>query len=197
MKISWIISSTVFVLENSKAEKMKNIALVGFMGTGKTTIAELLASKLHGIYVDLDEKIEAKEGMVIVDIFLHKGESYFRKVEKDIVAEIASGTGLIIACGGGVVLDEENIKNLKKNGFIIGLEATPEVILNRTKNYMHRPLLNIADPKSKIKDLLEKRKLYYAKADYSIDTSELSTQEVIVQILNWVEGQMSNESGTK
>ncbi|MCK4993677.1 MAG: shikimate kinase [Candidatus Omnitrophica bacterium] len=167
---------------------MKNIALVGFMGTGKTTIAVLLASKLHASYVDLDEKIEEKEGMRIVDIFSHKGEAYFRKAEKDIVAEITLQEGKIIACGGGVVLDEDNIKNLKKNGVIICLEATPEVILKRTENYKHRPLLNVDDPKSKIEDMLEKRKSYYAKADYSIDTSKLSAQQVADEILSWIEG---------
>ena len=167
---------------------MKNIALVGFMGTGKSTIAALLARKLQTGYVDLDEKIEEKEGMKIRDIFSQKGESHFRKVEKEVVAEMSLNEGQIIACGGGVVLDEENVKNLKKSGFMICLEATPEVILKRTKNYKCRPLLNVADPKSKIDELLKKRRPYYAKADYSVDTSGLSTQEVIAEILGWLEG---------
>ncbi len=167
---------------------MKNIALVGFMGTGKSTIAALLAKKLQAGYVDLDEKIEEKEGMKIVDIFSQKGESYFRKVEKDIVAEISLNEGKIIACGGGVVLNEENVKNIKKSGFMICLEAAPEVILKRTENYKHRPLLNVDDPESKIKELLKKRKPYYSKADYTVDTSRLSAQEVVAEILGWLEG---------
>ncbi len=167
---------------------MKNIALVGFMGTGKSTIAALLAKKLQLGYVDLDGKIEEKEGMRIVDIFSQKGEPYFRKVEKDIVAEISLNEGKIIACGGGVVLDEENVKNLKKSGFMICLEAAPEVILKRTKNYKYRPLLNVADPKLKIDELLKKRKPYYAKADYTVDTSGLNTREVAALILSWLEG---------
>ncbi|MFH1092643.1 MAG: shikimate kinase [Candidatus Omnitrophota bacterium] len=167
---------------------MKNIALVGFMGTGKSTIAALLAKELQAEYIDLDGKIEEKEGMDIVDIFSQKGELYFRKVEKDIVAKISRDEDKIIACGGGVVLDEENVETIKKNGFMICLEATPEVILKRTKNYKHRPLLNVADPKSKIDELLKKRKPYYAKADYTLDTSGLSTHEVVAQILIWLEG---------
>ena len=172
---------------------MKNIALVGFMGTGKTTIAALLARELHAAYVDIDKMIEEKEGMMIVDIFSRKGEGYFRKVEKDIVAQITSHNGKIIACGGGVVLDEENVHNLKRNGVMICLEATAEVILRRTKNYEHRPLLNVDDPRLKIEDMLEERRPYYAKADYSIDTSGLSTAEVVGKILSWIEGQAPNE----
>ena len=163
---------------------MKNIAIVGFMGTGKTTIAKLLANKLKRPYVDLDDQIETKEGMLILDIFSQKGEAYFRKAEKAVVSQISSGNNFVIACGGGVVLDEDNIKNLKKNGFIICLEATPEVILSRTKDYKHRPLLNVDDPSLKITELLEKRRSCYAKADYSLDTSDLSVQEVVAHILS-------------
>lgn len=167
---------------------MKNIALVGFMGTGKSTIAALLAKILKVSYVDIDKRIEKKEGMSITDIFSQKGEPYFRKVEKKIVAEISLGSDQIIACGGGVVLDGENVKNLKKDGFMICLEATPEVIINRTKNYKHRPLLNVDDPKLKIDELLKKRRPYYAKADHTVDTSGLSEQEVAIEILSWLEG---------
>ena len=167
---------------------MKNIALVGFMGTGKSTIAALLAKELQVNYVDVDERIEEKEGMSIADIFSQKGESYFRKAEKDVVAEISLDANQVIACGGGVVLDGENVKNLKKNGFIICLEARPDVILNRTENYKHRPLLNVEDPKIKIAELLKKRRPYYANSDYSVDTSELSIQEVAIEILNWLKG---------
>ncbi|MCG2711122.1 MAG: shikimate kinase [Candidatus Omnitrophica bacterium] len=167
---------------------MKNIALVGFMGTGKSTIAALLSKKLQVGYVDLDRKIEEKEGMRIVDIFSQKGEPYFRKVEKDIVAKIFRRENKIIACGGGVVLDDENVESIKKSGFMICLEATPEVILKRTKSYKHRPLLNVGDPELKIYELLKKRKPYYAKADYTVDTSGLSTHEVVSVILSWLEG---------
>lgn len=166
---------------------MKNIALVGFMGTGKSTIGRLLSEKLQAAFVDIDEVIEEKEGMKIADIFLQIGEDYFRKVEKNIVMETFRVRGRVIACGGGVVLDDENVRAIRKNGFMIALEASPEVILMRTAKYKHRPLLNVPDPKSKINELLIKRKPFYAKSDWTIDTSRLREQEVVEAILNWLE----------
>jgi shikimate kinase len=167
---------------------MKNIALVGFMGTGKTTVARLLAQQLGAVYVDLDERIEKKTGMAIVDIFREKGEPYFRAIEKEIVAGAAAEQGLVIACGGGVVLDEANIHALKKNGVVVCLEARPDIILERTKSYVHRPLLNVPDPEMKITELLIRRKPFYAKADFSIDTSLLSVEEVAAIVARWVKG---------
>ncbi len=164
----------------------KNIALVGFMGTGKTTIARRLAVELKADYIDLDDLIEDKEGMKIVEIFKLKGEAYFRKVEKEIVSNISSQAGKVIACGGGVVLDEENVKNLKNNGLLICLRAKADVILERTKNYRHRPLLNAADKKAKVEELLHRREPFYARADFSLDTSCLSEEEVVDKILAWI-----------
>jgi len=89
---------------------------------------------------------------------------------------------VVIAAGGGVVLDNENIENLKANGVIICLNATPEDILERTKSYTHRPLLNVPDPLGKIRELLEKRAPYYKKADYEIDTSGKTLDEVLKEI---------------
>jgi len=169
---------------------VKNIAIVGFMGTGKTTIARLLAERLDGDYVDIDELIEEKEKMKITEIFEAKGEPYFRRVEKNIVGEVSRESGKIIACGGGVVLDEENIRNLKNNGVIVCLQARPEIILKRTKDYKHRPLLNVKDPRAKINELLEKRGPFYARADFLLDTSDLKEEEVLGKIINWVKGKV-------
>ena len=168
----------------------KNIALVGFMGTGKTTIARLLANQLNVECVDLDMLIEEKEGMPIVDIFKNKGEPYFRKIEKDIVFEASSSRGKVIACGGGVVLDKENVGKLKNNGLKICLTARPEIILTRTKSYSHRPLLNVDDAKVKIKELLKTRQPYYAQADYTLDTSDLDIEGVVKNIRDWIENKV-------
>lgn len=165
---------------------MKNIALVGFMGTGKTTIACMLAEKFHAEYIDIDDLIEANQKMSIVEIFAKKGEPFFRKLEKEAVAEVSAKQGRIIACGGGVVLDADNIVNLKRNGILICLQAKPEVIIERTQNYAHRPLLNVANPKEKIKQLLSIREVYYAKADYTVDTSSLNKIQVIDKISAWL-----------
>jgi len=161
----------------------RNIALVGFMGSGKTAVGKQLAKKCNLEFVDLDDLIEEKEGMKITQIFKDKGEPYFRKVEKEITVKTAKEKGLVIACGGGVVLDKENVSALKENGIVIYLKASLEVILERTKKYSHRPLLNVDNPKKKIEGLLEYRKSYYEQADHIIDTSNLNIDEVVNKIL--------------
>jgi len=161
---------------------MKNIVLVGFMGTGKTTVARAVAKKLKMRYVSTDELIEKSENLSISDIFSEKGERHFREVEKIAVKEASGMQNAVIDAGGGVVMDPENIARLKKKGVIVCLTAAPEVILDRTKKYTHRPLLNVDDPLAKIKELIEKRKPFYARADYSIDTSMLPREEVVREI---------------
>jgi len=161
---------------------MKNIALVGFMGTGKTAVAKRLARKLKMRYVSTDDLIEAREKRLIKDIFAKAGEPYFRKVEKEVVKEAASADNSIIAAGGGVVLDNENMENLKQGCTVICLNATAEDILKRTESYAHRPILNVPDPLAKIKELLEKRAPYYKKADYQVDTSNKNLNAVVEEI---------------
>jgi len=160
-----------------------NIVLVGFMGTGKTVVGKRLAQRLNMEYVDVDELIEQQEGKKISDIFAEDGEPYFRKVEKKITRQVSGFENAVIATGGGVVLDEENIRNLKTKGVLICLSAQPEVILERTKSSVRRPLLNVADPEEKIAALLNKRAPLYAKADYTIDTSCLSIEEVVEKVI--------------
>ncbi len=163
---------------------MKNIVLVGFMGTGKTVVGKRVARKLKMKYVSTDDIIEAKEKRTITDIFAKDKEPYFRKVEKEAVKYASSMDNVVIAAGGGVVIDNENVENLKKNGVLICLNATPEEILERTKNYAHRPLLNIPDPLGKIKELLQKRTPYYKRADYQVDTSGKSLDEIVSEIVS-------------
>lgn len=165
---------------------MNNVYLVGFMGTGKTVVGKLLAQELNRKFLDLDDLIANKEKKPITDIFEEKGETYFRKVEKEIVKEISSQNNLVIACGGGVVIDKDNMDNLKKSGLVICLSASPEVILERTKKFEHRPLLNVEDQKEKIKELLTKRELFYKQAHYLINTSKLTLEEVLGQILKLI-----------
>ena len=163
-----------------------NIVIIGFMGTGKTVVAKALAKELKKDYVSMDNVIEKKEGKSISDIFAQKGEPYFRNVEKEVAKELSEKDGLIIDAGGGVVLNEENIKNLKNNGKIICLTATIDVIFERTKRHTHRPLLNVEDPKKKIKELFDFRTPYYKKADHEIDTSKKSIREIVKEIVEVV-----------
>lgn len=164
----------------------KNIVLVGFMGTGKTAVAKTLAQRFKMRYISTDEFIEKREKRSIADIFAKDGEEYFRQVEKGVAGEVSSLEGVVIDAGGGIVIKEENLKNLKKNGTIICLTATVDVILERTKGKSHRPLLNTDDQKKKIEELLARRAPYYAKADFTIDTSSLSVEDVAKKIEDMV-----------
>lgn len=148
------------------------------MGTGKTSVAKILSARLGMKYVSTDDMIEKKEGISIREIFLEKGESYFREIEKDVIKAVSLEENAVIDAGGGVVIDADNVKNLKKSGIVICLWAEPEIILQRTKRYAERPLLNVADPLGKIKELLEYRKPFYERADYHINTSGMSAEEV-------------------
>lgn len=165
---------------------MKNITIVGFMGTGKTIVAKKLAEKLCREFLELDAIIEKREGMSVKEIFEKKGESYFRKTEKEVVKEISQKEGLVISAGGGAIIDEENFKNLKRNSIIICLEASPDTILERTKGNVCRPLLNVPDPKKKIEDLLQERAPYYKKADHSVNTDNLTVEQVVEKILQLI-----------
>lgn len=165
---------------------MKNIVLVGFMGTGKSVVGKKLAEKLNQSFIELDEEIEKREGESIKEIFENKGEAYFRKLEKKIVTATSEKESVVISAGGGAVVDEENFNNLKKNGIIICLQASPEMILNRTKGKKCRPLLNVGDPKKRIEELLEKRMPYYKKADFCIDTDKLSVEELVDKIVDLI-----------
>lgn len=153
------------------------------MGAGKTAVGKTLARLLKSKFIDLDEKIEEREGIPISEIFAKKGEPYFRKAEKEIIKEISSYEGLVTATGGGAVIDKENVINLKSNGILFYLDASPTKILERTKGHTHRPLLNVSDPKEKISELLAKRAEFYAQADHRIDTNNLSVDEVAKKII--------------
>jgi len=165
---------------------MKNIILVGFMGTGKTAVGRVLAKRLGLRFVDMDDIIEEREGMKISEIFDKKGEGYFRHAESKVARDIALQSGLVVAAGGGAVIDEENVRNLKSNGIMFCLVATPETIFDRTKGHSHRPLLNVSDPKEKIAELMTKRAEYYARADYRVDTGNLSVDGVAERIMELI-----------
>ncbi len=162
---------------------MKNIVLTGFMGTGKTTISKILSKMLGMPLIDIDEEIEKYQGMTINEIFARFGEPYFRDIESMIIKRISEMRGIIISTGGGSVLREENIRNLKSNGIIFCLTATPDTIFKRTKHHDDRPLLRVPDPMARIKELLEYRMPFYEKADFLIPTDNLTPEEVVEEII--------------
>ncbi|MDD3375410.1 MAG: shikimate kinase [Candidatus Omnitrophica bacterium] len=170
----------------------KNIALVGFMGSGKSTVAKLLAEKSGRKLVSTDELIIDRERMEITDIFSIKGEKYFRNVEEDVVFEVSRGEGLVIDCGGGVVLREQNINNLRYNGTIVYLKTSSQAIYRRIKDQSHRPLLNVENPKVKIAELLIERASFYEKADLTVDTDGKSVEKVVEEIIKAISHESSN-----
>jgi shikimate kinase len=162
---------------------MPNIVLVGFMGTGKTTVATAVANRLKMRYVSIDDLIEKKEKRTINEIFQKSGEDYFRDVESSVIRDVSCMEGLVIDTGGGAVLRDENMAYLKSGGIVVCLSADEETVMARTKKYKHRPLLNVEDPKRRIRDLLAKRSPFYAKADHTIDTGKFSAQQVVEKIV--------------
>ena len=165
---------------------MNNIYLVGFMGTGKSSVGKELAKKKKWRFLDLDELIELREKRTIADIFAKDGEPYFRRIEKQVLREVAKEKKFVVACGGGIVINPDNIKTMKETGIIICLSASPNVILERTLACRRRPLLNVADPKKQIELLFKLRAPYYARADKMIDTSKVSVKEVTDKIIKLI-----------
>jgi len=162
--------------------KPKNIALVGFMGCGKTIIGKLLAKKMGLIFKDTDDLIEAREGRSIPEIFKTDGEAYFRKVEKAILKqELENHTGVVYGCGGGVVLDEKNKEILKTNALVIWLYSTIETTLKRIPPGT-RPLLDCPNPEEKARDLLDRRLIHYSRAADLIVSSEKSAEKTSEKI---------------
>lgn len=165
---------------------MKNIVLLGFMGTGKTAVGEELAKKLGLKFVDLDRLIEEEMGMSISDIFFNFGESYFRELEKKIVKRLSSEKNLVIATGGGVVLDDENIENLKQHGFLITLTASVDDIYRRLSGTKDRPLLDVPYPEKTIREMLELRRPRYELADFMVDTTSRTVEETAEEIIKYI-----------
>jgi shikimate kinase len=166
---------------------MRNIILVGFMGSGKTTIAIELSHRLNMDYVSIDDMIEKNEKATINEIFTKKGEDHFRDVETDCLKRACAADNAVIDAGGGVVLKDENWAIMKESGITICLTADEETIMARTKKYKHRPLLNVEDPKQKIRSLMAKRAPFYAKAGHCIDTGKITVKQAVEKIVEIAE----------
>ena len=139
-----------------------NIALIGFMGTGKSSVGQLVAAQLHFTFLDTDHVIEARAGKSISDIFAQQGEPVFRELEKKIVGELVTRKKTVISTGGGLPANPENLASLKSHSLVVCLWASPGEIWERVRNQTHRPLLLEADPLAKIRSLLEQqREPYY------------------------------------
>ena len=161
----------------------KNIVLVGLSGSGKTTLGKLLNNIYNDFsYVDTDEIIVEREKRTINDIFATDGESYFRKIETEVTKEISAKTDMIISTGGGIVLNTDNIVQLKKNGVLFYLKTSPDCLIKRLQGDSARPLLKVDNIKDKLESMLKVRASLYEKADYTIETDNLSVQETVDEI---------------
>lgn len=163
---------------------MKNIVLTGFMGTGKSTIGLLLAKKLGCKFIDSDAEIVEHEGRSVSDIFATDGEKYFRKVESEVIKKLSMLSGCVISTGGGVVLNPENIENLRKNGIVINLKASVHTIYERTSRNSDRPLI-LQKTLKEIETMLLSREEAYANNDFCItvdDKTPMSVSGEIIQI---------------
>lgn len=167
-------------------ESMKNIVLIGFMGTGKTSVGRLLAARLRRPFIDTDSKIELENGISVNEIFKQYGEAYFREKEKAVIAKVSRYTNTIIATGGGVVTSADNMARLKSNGVIIALKASLEVILDRTDRRNTRPLLDCPDRRETVAELLTAREQLYGVAEFTVDTSILSPQQITDDIIYYL-----------
>jgi shikimate kinase len=162
----------------------ENIALIGFMGAGKSTIGNLLAPRLGMEYVDLDVLIEEREGKSIAEVFESRGESYFRELEKRVLGEQLSRKGKIISCGGGVVVDPDNTRRLRERSMVVYLRVSPESALERLREARDRPLLQVEDREERIRSLLREREpLYRAAAHLETDTDGKDPDVVVEEII--------------
>ncbi len=170
-------------LKDRSPMNKKNIILTGFMGTGKSSLGQLLAQKLHTEFIDTDQLIEERAGKSITAIFQDEGEASFRRQEAALVQELAERQNLVIATGGGLLLKPENVSALQRNGQIFCLVATPEEILDRISQQPGtRPLLANPDPLQKISELLKQRAATYEQFP-RISTSGRSPEQLLEILL--------------
>jgi shikimate kinase len=176
----------------SRPRQLHNIALVGFMGTGKSSVGRALAEQLRYEFVDTDDLIETRTGKTITAIFAENGEPEFRKLETQLVAELAARRNVIISTGGGLAANKANLDSLKTHALVVCLWAAPEKIFQRVRHQSHRPLLHEADPLAKIKTLLAAREPFYRQADVMVNTDLRSVKAVAQQIVH--QFQLANEA---
>ena len=174
----------------------RNVVLIGFMGTGKSAVGKILAKLLGRPWVDVDLRIEQAQKKKISEIFEKEGESAFRRLEKEMIRDVASQSGLVVTTGGGAVLDEENRKRLKQSGVLVALSASPETIFQRVKDSRHRPMLKTSgDLMTEIKRLLALRQPFYEKADMTFQTDGKNASQVAEAIAEALEKEEEFEFG--
>ncbi|HHT36857.1 MAG TPA: shikimate kinase [Firmicutes bacterium] len=169
-----------------------NLTLIGFMGTGKTSVGRVCAEQAGWSFIDCDAELERRLNRIIKDIFREHGEGYFRSAEAETLDQILKNSHQVISTGGGIVTYEPSrrmlLESKGKGNKIIWLKAAPEVIYERTACSQDRPLLNVADPLAEIRRLLMQRHMFYEQlADACIDTTALSIEQTADAVLRLIE----------
>ncbi len=157
------------------------------MAVGKSAVGRNLAKRLRRRFVDLDRQIEKSEGMKVRDIFEQKGEDYFRQCEKRTLAQLLTEQDQVIATGGGVVLDDDNLALLREKSFVVCLSASTDTIVRRVGNGATRPLLKGPNRRERIEELVQARQERYAQAHATINTDELTLSQVVDKIATLVQ----------
>jgi shikimate kinase len=168
----------------SRGREIRNVALIGFMGTGKTSVGHQLAMALDFRMVDTDQLIEEQTGKRITEIFSTEGEAQFRAYERRVVENLSGQSRLVISAGGGLAASRENFASLKNHALVVCLWASPETICHRVGHQTHRPLLHGPDPLSRIRRLLAEREPFYRQADVLVSTEARSVKEVAHQVMH-------------
>ena len=175
----------VFILHSVSVATRRiihNLALVGFMGSGKSTVGRLVAQDLGFQFVDTDSLIEERAGISVAEIFATEGEAAFRQLERETILGLAKKERLVIATGGGAIMDPENLASLKSHALVVCLWANAESIHERTKHQTHRPLLQGEDPLGAIRTMLAEREPVYKQADVIVNTELRPQREVVAQV---------------
>lgn len=164
--------------------RIKNLALVGFMGSGKSTVGHMLAMMLGFRFIDTDDQVEHQVGKKISEIFATEGEEKFRFYERQVLEQLNTVERSIISTGGGLVTRPGNLELLQQHSLVVCLWASPETIYNRVAHQTHRPLLAGADPKAKIVEMLKARAPFYRQADVLVSSDFRSPREVAIHIIH-------------
>ena len=184
-----ILDIFTYIVKNSRKIQARtlfthNIFLIGFMGVGKSTVSDYLSKILASPQVEMDQVIVNKEHMSINKIFEEYGEEYFRNCETNLLIELQKKNNQIVSCGGGVAMREINVREMKKNGRVVLLTASPETILERVKDSDERPLLRGRKNTEYISELMEiRRPKYRAAADIIVDTDHKNVEEIAEEIV--------------
>ncbi|MFM1941222.1 MAG: hypothetical protein RI897_204 [Verrucomicrobiota bacterium] len=163
---------------------IRNIALIGFMGVGKSTVGQQVAGTINFDFLDTDAQIESVVGLPISRIFEEHGEDHFRACEAMLVKELAQRERLVISTGGGLAANPDHLASLKAHALVVCLWASPDAIWERVKHQTHRPLLQTENPQERIRELLAQRETVYRQADLLVNTEMRTLKEIVHQVIH-------------